>query len=597
MLAMASARGAEPRTRSPRSTTSRHPTGTTSGCSRLTSRRASTRSTTPPSWAGCEIGSETSVSWRLVKAFLQAGILTEDGLNRGDDHRHPARRDPLTAAGQHRPVRARRALRRASGKRSARTGHAPSIAAPAAPVMTARPLRGRLRGHGRRHPRRRRSAAGRGGSGARPDGLAPVGGEDEGLPHRRGVRLPRAGASSAEPGEAEPASERSTPTRRRRRSPRSRTRCGRSPAEQRHRTLADLLRRLNPVLRGWCNYFRHGVSQADLQLRRPLHLLAGRRLAPQTTPRAELDTLVRRYLPGWKISDDGIELFRPDNGRHRRATATGAPGSRHHGRARPPDRPHQRHEHVESRMRWKSHVRFGGRAGETHPPKDRQGAPVRPLHRAPHRRRQGLPGRRCSTRSVAAGCGLVDRRSHAHRARRRRLADGHLAAPTTRGQTIAHSDHGSQYTSWAFGRRLRAAGLLGSMGSIGDCFDNSVAESFFGTLQLELLDQHHWTTRHQLAAAIFEWIECWYNPRRRHSYCDMLSPIDYETATRGMITTTNPSARTGEAQDAPTRYVVVDAPSYNPAPGAFIESYNERQREQQLEDQAAGPRRHAAPDR
>ena len=55
------------------------------------------------------------------------------------------------------------------------------------------------------------------------------------------------------------------------------------------------------------------------------------------------------------------------------------------------------------------------------------------------------------------------------------------------GQTIAHSDHGSQYTSWAFGRRLRAAGLLGS---IGDCFDNSVAESFFGSLQLELLDEH-----------------------------------------------------------------------------------------------------------
>ena len=54
------------------------------------------------------------------------------------------------------------------------------------------------------------------------------------------------------------------------------------------------------------------------------------------------------------------------------------------------------------------------------------------------------------------------------------------------GQTIAHSDHGSTYTSWAFGRRLRGAGLLGSMGSIGDCFDNSVAESF-GTLQLELL--------------------------------------------------------------------------------------------------------------
>jgi putative transposase len=97
--------------------------------------------------------------------------------------------------------------------------------------------------------------------------------------------------------------------------------------------------------------------------------------------------------------------------------------------------------------------------------------------------------------------------------------------------TIAHSDHGSQYTSWAFGRRLRSAGLLGSMGSIGDCFDNSVAESFFGSLQLELLDEHHWHSRDQLALAIFDWIEAWYNPRRRHSYCDMLSPIDYETAT------------------------------------------------------------------
>jgi putative transposase len=99
------------------------------------------------------------------------------------------------------------------------------------------------------------------------------------------------------------------------------------------------------------------------------------------------------------------------------------------------------------------------------------------------------------------------------------------------GQTVAHSDHGAQYTSWAFGRRLRRAGLLGSMGSIGDCFDNSVAESFFGTLQLELLDEHDWATREQLALAIFDWIEAWYNPRRRHSYCDMLSPIDYETAT------------------------------------------------------------------
>jgi len=96
-------------------------------------------------------------------------------------------------------------------------------------------------------------------------------------------------------------------------------------------------------------------------------------------------------------------------------------------------------------------------------------------------------------------------------------------------QTIAHSDHGSQYTSWAFGRRLRHAGLLGSMGTIGDAYDNAVAESFFHTLQLELLDEHHWASRQQLALAIFDWIESWYNPRRRHSYVGMLSPIDYET--------------------------------------------------------------------
>ena len=100
---------------------------------------------------------------------------------------------------------------------------------------------------------------------------------------------------------------------------------------------------------------------------------------------------------------------------------------------------------------------------------------------------------------------------------------------------IHHSDHGSTYTSWAFGHRLREAGLLASMGSIGDCFDNSVAESFFGTLQLELLDEHRWTTREHLALAIFDWIEAWYNPRRRHSYCGMLSPIGYETRVPALI--------------------------------------------------------------
>ena len=92
-----------------------------------------------------------------------------------------------------------------------------------------------------------------------------------------------------------------------------------------------------------------------------------------------------------------------------------------------------------------------------------------------------------------------------------------------------HSDHGSQYTSWAFGQRLRAAGLLASMGTVGDCYDNAMMESFWGTMQLELLDSKTWQTRDELANAIFEWIECWYNPNRRHSSIGMHSPVTFET--------------------------------------------------------------------
>ena len=151
----------------------------------------------------------------------------------------------------------------------------------------------------------------------RADGPAPVGGEDAGSATSTRASTSWAGASSAAPSEAEPASASSTPTRPRRRSPPSWTRCERSPAETRHRTLADLLRRLNPVLRGWCNYFRHGVSKRDLRLPRLLRLAAGRRLAAANdTPRLNWST------PGppppsqwWQISDGGSTLFRPDDGR------------------------------------------------------------------------------------------------------------------------------------------------------------------------------------------------------------------------------------------------------------------------------------------
>jgi putative transposase len=100
-------------------------------------------------------------------------------------------------------------------------------------------------------------------------------------------------------------------------------------------------------------------------------------------------------------------------------------------------------------------------------------------------------------------------------------------------RTILHSDHGAQYTSWAFGQRLRAAGLLASMGTVGDCYDNAMMESFWGTMQLELLDSRTWQTRDELANAVFEWIECWYNPNRRHSSIGMHSPITFETLHSG----------------------------------------------------------------
>lgn len=105
-------------------------------------------------------------------------------------------------------------------------------------------------------------------------------------------------------------------------------------------------------------------------------------------------------------------------------------------------------------------------------------------------------------------------------ARRRRRPDG----------TTVHSDHGAQYTSWVFGQRLRHAGLLGSMGTVGDALDNAVAESFFASLQCELLDRHHWPTRAGLAQAMFHYVEAFYNPTRRHSTLGYLSPVDYEAA-------------------------------------------------------------------
>jgi putative transposase len=93
---------------------------------------------------------------------------------------------------------------------------------------------------------------------------------------------------------------------------------------------------------------------------------------------------------------------------------------------------------------------------------------------------------------------------------------------------IHHSDHGSQYTSFVFGARLQGAGIVPSMGSVGDCFDNAMAESFNATLECELLDRDTFRTREEARTKIFDFIETFYNPRRRHSALDYASPMEYE---------------------------------------------------------------------
>jgi transposase InsO family protein len=95
---------------------------------------------------------------------------------------------------------------------------------------------------------------------------------------------------------------------------------------------------------------------------------------------------------------------------------------------------------------------------------------------------------------------------------------------------IHHSDQGGQYTSLAFGKRCREAGLRPSMGSVGDCFDNALCESFFATLECELLDRQTFPTPSDARLAVFQFIEGWYNPHRLHSALGYLSPIRYEVA-------------------------------------------------------------------
>lgn len=106
--------------------------------------------------------------------------------------------------------------------------------------------------------------------------------------------------------------------------------------------------------------------------------------------------------------------------------------------------------------------------------------------------------------------------------------DSAMARRDTAPGLVLHSDRGCQFTSVGLGRRLHELGIAPSMGRTGDCYDNAMIESFFATLECELIDRTRFEDRTQARLQIFSFIEGFYNPRRRHSSLDYLSPDDYE---------------------------------------------------------------------
>ena len=99
----------------------------------------------------------------------------------------------------------------------------------------------------------------------------------------------------------------------------------------------------------------------------------------------------------------------------------------------------------------------------------------------------------------------------------------------TEKDLLHHSDRGSQYASFAYQKLLEQNGIRCSMSRRGNCHDNAVVESFFGTLKSELVYRCAWTTRAQARSAIHDYVEVFYNRRRRHTHCGNLSPADFES--------------------------------------------------------------------
>jgi putative transposase len=149
-------------------------------------------------------------------------------------------------------------------------------------------------------------------------------------------------------------------------------------------------------------------------------------------------------------------------------------------------------------------------------------------HRAPDAGGQGLLLR--GARRLPPPCGgLGHRPALRDRTRQRRRHDGERVT-THRATSIIHSDHGSQFTSWEFSELIRTKGLLGSMGTVGDCYDHTLMESFWGSMQIELLNHKKGRTKIELSIAMAEWIEHFYNPERLHSSLGYVPPIEFEAS-------------------------------------------------------------------
>jgi putative transposase len=103
------------------------------------------------------------------------------------------------------------------------------------------------------------------------------------------------------------------------------------------------------------------------------------------------------------------------------------------------------------------------------------------------------------------------------------LPIAHLRARVLRGPLES-----TQFTSWAFSRKVRDAGIAPSMGAVGSAYDNAMVESFWGRMQVELFNRKRWKTQIELATAIHDYIELFHNTRRRHSALGMLTPTEYE---------------------------------------------------------------------